>query len=483
MLFNSFEFIFIFLPVTLFFFYFFGSFGLHRIAVMSLLVASMVFYAQWNTIYLFLLLGSIFFNFSAGFFLGTQNPRTAKYILILGIAVNLALLGVFKYTNFIVDQVRWFSGPVIEPTSILLPLAISFFTFQQIAYLVDSYQGETREYNFSHYALFVMFFPQLIAGPIVHHKDLMPQFLKSERFRLNYDNFSAGVIYFTLGVFKKVVIADGLGSLVNPMYEFADKGGSLTTTDAWLALSGYGMQLYFDFSGYSEMAIGLGKMLNINLPKNFISPYKAANIIDFWRRWHITLSNFLRDYLYFPLGGNRHGKFLRFRNLFLTMLLGGIWHGAGWNFAIWGALHGFYLIINHLWRAFTLDFFSREKILYKWLSTLLTFAAVLLAWAFFRSVTLKGGLSLVQSALFMGDAGGLKASDYFASTDVWFLAFSMALAFFGKNAHEIVAFWETNKGVLMSKKKSLSWAFGLAAMFTVVIFYLNKKTEFLYFQF
>jgi len=285
--------------------------------------------------------------------------------------------------------------------NIILPLAISFFTFQQIAYLVDSYKGITKEYQFLHYALFVSFFPQLIAGPIVHHKEMLPQFARKDRFTLNANDVAIGVSIFAIGLFKKTVLADSVAVYANPVFIAADAGQTLDFFFAWGGALAYTFQLYFDFSGYSDMAIGLARIFGIVLPLNFYSPYKATNISEFWRRWHMTLSKFLRDYVYIPLGGNRHGQIRRYANLSATMLLGGLWHGAGWNFVIWGAMHGAYLSINQGWQhilGYT-GFKSEQSKLYVFSAWLITMLCVIFGWVFFRAVSLDGALSLSQSML------------------------------------------------------------------------------------
>ncbi len=343
MLFNSFSFIFLFLPITAAVFFVLGRSSKPERGLIWLTFASLFFYGWWNPAYLLLIFASILMNFGVSRALDRVGAYgTRKLLLILGISLNLGFLVYFKYMNLLVDTVNRCTGADVFLDEIVLPLAISFFTFQQIAFLVDAYRNETQEYSFIHYCLFVCFFPQLIAGPIVHHKEMLSQFMRSETFRVSSRNFAIGLSIFTIGLFKKVVLADGIAVYSTPVFTAADNGGGLIFYDAWAGNFAYAFQIYFDFSGYSDMAIGLGRLFGIKLPLNFHSPYKAASIIDFWRQWHLTLSRFLREYLYFGLGGNRYGKFKRYRNIMITMLLGGIWHGAGWNFAIWGGLQGIY---------------------------------------------------------------------------------------------------------------------------------------------
>ena len=400
MLFNTYSFIFLFLPVALLGFYWVDSVSKDEGAIRWLVLASLFFYGWWNYWYLILIILSIVFNYWFGVAIATCGSTRKKIYLIVGVGGNLVALGYFKYANFFVDNFNYLlnTDRVIEP--IILPLALSFFTFQQIAYLVDSYKGKAREYSFSHYALFVSFFPQLIAGPIVHHKEMIPQFLDKRVRRFQFDNLSIGVSIFCLGLFKKVVLADGLSSYSTSVFDFAEQGNALTVFEAWGGALSYTFQLYFDFSGYSDMAIGLARMFGIILPMNFASPYKAASIIEFWRCWHITLSRFLRDYLYIPLGGNRKGRLRRFVNLTITMLLGGLWHGASWTFVIWGGLHGLYLIANYVWRDI-LDRLGYKKEMSNYFTRssakTVTFIFVIIGWVFFRSTSLDGALNILES--------------------------------------------------------------------------------------
>ena len=352
MLFNSYPFLFIFLPITILGFFQIGRYS-RTLASLWLFSASLFFYGWWNPAYVSLLLASILFNYGVGKAVSREHARShfrrAWWILALGITADLCLLGYYKYTNFFIANVsgllnrNWHIDPVI------LPLGISFFTFTQIAFLVDAYRGDVKESNFIHYGLFVTYFPHLIAGPVLHHKEMMPQFALPVTYRPNLENFSVGLTLFTIGLFKKVILADGISPYANLVFNAADHGTKILFTEAWGGALAYTFQLYFDFSGYTDMALGISCLFGVKLPINFNSPYKAVNIIDFWRRWHITLSRFLRDYLYFPLGGNRKGPFRRYANLIATMVLGGLWHGAGWTFILWGTLHGCYLIINHAW--------------------------------------------------------------------------------------------------------------------------------------
>ncbi|HTS55101.1 MAG TPA: MBOAT family protein [Burkholderiales bacterium] len=404
MLFNSYAFILGFLPVAFFGFFLVARLG-PRLAAAWLMLASFFFYGWWNAHYVGLLLLSVVFNFGVGVAITRLAARgeggRAKLLLTAGLAADLCLLAYYKYANFFAANLGAVMGAHLDTLDIVLPLGISFFTFTQIAFLVDAYQGKAREYNFVHYGLFVSYFPHLIAGPILHHKEMMPQFEQRETYSLRWDNIAVGLTIFFIGLFKKTVLADGISKYVGPVFSAHASGTPLTLLDAWGGALAYTSQIYFDFSGYSDMAIGLSRLFGVKLPLNFDSPYKAGSIIDFWRRWHMTLSRFLRDYLYFPLGGNRKGKARRYLNLMVTMLLGGLWHGANWTFVLWGALHGAYLMLNHAFQALRP---GRGGALGHWSGRVLTFLAVVVAWVFFRSENLSSAMHVLEA---MGGAGGI----------------------------------------------------------------------------
>ncbi|MDB2682721.1 MBOAT family protein [Alphaproteobacteria bacterium] len=401
MLFNSYEFILVFLPITLAVYWLLGRMG-KRASITWLVVASLFFYGWWNPAYLGLIIGSIAVNFGLGRMMLKPPSASKRGVLILGILLNLGALGYFKYANFFVDSLNAVFDAGIGLESIILPLAISFFTFQQITYLVDVYKGEAKDYDFLHYCLFVTFFPQLIAGPIVHHKEMMPQFDADGLFNDKTRNLAIGLTIFILGLFKKAVIADEVAGFSTPVFMAAEGGFDVAFIEAWTASLSYTFQLYFDFSGYSDMAIGLACMFGIQLPLNFFSPYKATSVIDFWRRWHMTLSRFLRDYLYIPLGGNRKGPARRYVNLMITMVLGGLWHGAGWTFVLWGMLHGLYLVVNNFWRGLRGRFMSRPAgLCEQWFGRLLTFLAVVVGWVFFRAESFGSALVILKGMVGM----------------------------------------------------------------------------------
>ena len=400
MLFNSYVFIFAFFPIVFFGFFHIGKHS-HALASLWLASSSLFFYGWWDARYVGLLLGSIVFNYAGGYLIGRsiarQSVNQSKILLSGAIAINLVLLGYFKYANFFAENLNHLAGTSLPIGKVILPLGISFFTFTQIAFLVDTYQGKVKEYNFVHYALFVTYFPHLIAGPVLHHKEMMPQFAKRNVCHINWDNVSVGFTIFVLGLAKKVFIADSLADFSTPIFSVVAAGGQPMLFEAWVGALAYTLQLYFDFSAYSDMAIGLSLMFNVRLPLNFNSPYKATSIIEFWRRWHMTLSRFLCDYLYIPLGGSRNGKAQRYLNLMITMLLGGLWHGAGWTFVVWGGLHGFYLMVNHAWRGFKgkMGWGDGGK-----LATLgagaLTFLAVVVGWVFFRADSFSSAMTMLH---------------------------------------------------------------------------------------
>ena len=403
MLFNSNIFVFIFLPVTLAGFFLISSQSWHRAAVAWLLLASMIFYGWFRWQYLVLLVVLVLFNYYYGIKLARDHRRgqSSRVALTIGFAVNLLVLAYFKYTNFLLDNANAVFGTHFNIANIILPLGISFFTFQKIAYLVDAYRGEAEEYDLLDFGLFVMYFPQLIAGPIVHHKEMIPQFRRLAMSHFSAVDLAAGLTLFAIGLVKKVVIADAVVRWSDPVFALAQAGGAPSLIEAWNGALAFTFQIYFDFSGYTDMALGLALMIGVRLPLNFNSPYKATNIIEFWRCWHMTLSRFLRDYVYFPLGGNRRGKQRRYINLMATMLLGGLWHGAAWTFVVWGGLHGLYLIVNHGWVALRQGWAAqpRPAVIRIWSCRILTFLAVVFGWVFFRAEGFHTALAMVKGMI------------------------------------------------------------------------------------
>ena len=471
MLFNSFEFIFGFLPVVLLAYYFLaGKFGC-RAAKAFLICASLIFYSYWDWHNLPVLLCSIAVNMLFGHYLTQHRNKT---LLAVAVAFNLLYLGYFKYTDFVIANLNTWLPVNINLQEIVLPLGISFFTFTQTAYLVDIYRGETKEYSKEDYLLFVTIFPHLIAGPILYHGKMIPQFGEQERYKVNYENLWHGIFWFTVGLFQKVIIADKLAVYANKVFGAT---GGIVMLDAWFGSLAYTLQLYFDFCGYSEMAIGLGLMFNFNLPWNFNYPYRATSIIDFWRRWHMTLSAFLKDYLYIPLGGNRGGLTGHLRNIMITMLLGGLWHGAGWTFVLWGGLHGLFICINHLWR-------KTKIVLPKWLAWLLTFNAVNIAWIFFRAENVDKALTIIKA---LGDLSTFRLYNHFLGKFFpWFSVMYGDMASIGKGTLIIgclglacVAIRED----YFASKYNFVFVCMLAMAFVYCVLFMQGDSEFLYFGF
>lgn len=395
MLFNSYIFLLAFLPVTWAIFFLVGKYS-HIGAAFFLFLASLFFYGWWNYSYVALLLLSSLFNYGISrTILWGHNQRIKKTWLTVGVVGDLVVLCYFKYFAFLLS----IFGLTPPDHTAMLPLGISFFTFTQIAFIVDTYRQQAALTTAVHYGLFVTYFPHLIAGPLLHHKQIIPQFSSREMYSPRLENVAIGITIFVLGLAKKVLIADSLAPYVDKVF-LPSNGTLVDMGEAWLGTLGYTMQIYFDFSGYSDMAIGISRMFNVTLPANFYAPYQSLSIIDFWRRWHITLSNFLRDYLYIPLGGNRKGITRRYINVFITMLLGGLWHGAGWTFVIWGGLHGLLLMINHWWRDLV-QYFGWTSImqtkLIRFCCWVITFLSVLLCWVFFRAPTLEGSLNIIRA--------------------------------------------------------------------------------------
>ncbi|HYM03974.1 MAG TPA: MBOAT family protein [Stellaceae bacterium] len=488
MLFNSYAFILVFLPAAVLIFHGLRGYGAERGAFAFLAAASLGFYGWWDIRYLALLAVLILTNFIAARWLvqhpAARRPR-AKAVLILALAGNLAVLGYFKYANFFVDTADQLLGLNLLLGQIVLPLGISFFTFQKIALLVDAYQGKVRRLDFLDYVLFVTFFPQLIAGPIVHHSELMPQF--HERRALDASTIALALTIFVIGLAKKVLLADNLALYATPVFDAASAGVILDAATAWLGALAYTLQLYFDFSGYSEMAIGAALLFGIRLPLNFASPYKAASIIDFWHRWHMTLSRFLRDYLYIPLGGNRRGPARRYVNLFLTMLLGGLWHGAGWTFILWGALHGTYLVLNHLWRALGRRDAAPSAFALA-IGRALTFLAVLVGWVLFRADDVSSAFALLRA---MTGLDGVAASGVIDHQAAFLLIVPLLLfVWLAPNMPELTGY-DPRPGqrslrtapARLAWRPSPRWALALGSLLAASLLSLSRVSEFLYFQF
>ncbi len=482
MLFNSPLFVFVFLPLALVVFFVVALRGKNLHCVLFLGLASLVFYGYWNPKYLVLILASIGGNFALSQGICRAQGGRRRMLLALGVAFNLGLLGYFKYALFFVENAALLLGRAWSIEAIVLPLAISFFTFQQIAYLVDCWRGETSPPALARYLLFVAFFPQLIAGPIVHHYEMLPQFEKlGERPRLG--NLVAGLTIFFAGLFKKVILADGVSGYADAVFEAVAAGTAVGALEAWIGSFAFGFQIYFDFSGYSDMAIGLALMFGIRLPLNFASPYKATCIIDFWRRWHMTLSRFLREHLYFPLGGNRAGWANQMRNMMIVTLLGGLWHGADWGFVLWGGLHGVYLALNHGWRRWSPEGLRLRPTLGRGL----TLIAVIFAWVPFRAETWPETQALWLAMLGGGTQAGSAINDQ--GLALLLLAALLAVVWTLPNTQDWSGFAETEAKRLPRWalwQKTAPWAAfnaGLALAALAVMVGRPETQEFLYFQF
>ncbi len=452
MLFNSYIFILFFLPVALFLYFGLNRFRHFEAAKIVLIVMSVWFYAYFRWSYVFILMGSVLVNYliSKGMDRVQTGAPVRKGLLIFGIALNIGVIGYYKYLDFVIENIKGLFRTNFTLLHILMPLGISFFTFQQISYLVDSYRGETKGYRFTDYTLFVTYFPQLVAGPIVTHEEMIPQFANRERKKFSQEMMAKGLFFFAVGLFKKVILADTLGKGVD--WAFANPT-VLSGADVLVTSVLYTFQIYLDFSGYCDMACGIASMFNIQLPVNFNSPYKALSIGEFWKRWHMSLTRFLTKYLYIPLGGNRKGKMRTLLNVFLVFLISGLWHGASWTFILWGALHG---LAQVLYRVFGKIWDALPKLL-RWGAT---FAFVNFTWIIFRANSWQdmqtlfgtlftwkeGGISAALLQCFevieftypedhIGVLQGLKAA--FPSVYLWVLLLvTAAIIFFGKNLHE-----------------------------------------------
>lgn len=491
MLFNSYEFIFFFLPITFITYFWLNKKRLTQASKAWMVFASLFFYSWWNIIYLPLILGSILFNFSIGSTISqieniesTLNKKVSrKSILIFGLVSNILLLGYFKYMDFFITNANAVTGSSFSLMHIVLPLGISFFTFTQIAYLIDAYRNEVKEMDYLNYTLFVTFFPHLLAGPILHHKEMMPQFNSLKSKVLNYKNIASGIFLFSIGLFKKVVIADTFAQWANPGFETTH---ALNFIEAWATSWSYTFQLYFDFSGYTDMALAIALMFNIKLPINFNSPYKAITIQDFWRRWHITLSRFLRDYVYIPLGGNRVGEFRTYSNLFAVFVIGGLWHGASWMFIFWGVLHGSAIVIHRAWQQFG----QKMNTALAWFITL---NFINITWIFFRAKDWSQAKNILNGMLgYNGIIFPEKYAQYFGShinsliqfgtvfenihgspkTTMYIIGAFILTLIFKNSMEQLHNFKSTHINLLFS-----------LILFTTAVSMMSQVSEFLYFNF
>lgn len=462
-----------------------------------LILASLFFYGYWLPAYLILLFASIVFNCGWHFVLRrVANQMQSRIMLAVGIVLNLSLIAYYKYFEFLLETANQLFGAGIQVPEIILPIGISFFTFQQIGFLVDTYRDRVKPFRISDYLLFICFFPQLIAGPIVGQRDMLPQLRNKDNWSLQANNLAIGLAFFTLGLFKKTVLIDPYVPHVDIIFESAASGVPVGFIDGWVAAVGYSFQIYFDFSGYSDMAIGLAMLFGVRLPINFFSPYKSESIRQFWRRWHITLSRFLRDYLYIPLGGSRNGIVYTLCALMVTMGLGGLWHGAGWTFVIWGLLHGFYLSVNHLWVSAGIS--AKLVFIPIWirrsLFVLLTYLAVTFAWVYFRAPDLTTANIFAKAMLGMSGwhyqvdlSRGIVPLFPLYFIIVWALPNTIELFRKHNPALHYDDYIGTNHRILLNKKLSFTfsngWSIVIALAFVVAWFSMSNLSPFIYFQF
>lgn len=488
MLFNSYVFILLFLPITWCAYFLLNRFHLYKPAQTALIIASFIFYGYQDEKLCLLLLFTIVINYCLHIYLTGNNPAVMKkVVLAAGVCSNLFLLYYYKYLNFSIEIANNLFSTDFAFRDIIMPLGISFFTFQQISMLVDSSKPDMKRYGLLDYALFVSFFPQLIAGPIVLHQEIIPQFQEEEKKKINYSNMVSGLEYFILGLAKKVLVADAFARICDAGYENL---ATLNTYSAILTILAFTLQIYFDFSGYCDMAKGLGKLFNIEIPINFDSPYKAITIADFWKRWHKTLTRFLTQYLYIPLGGNRKGKWRTYRNVMIVFTLSGLWHGADWTYIIWGVLHGLMQVLYRMGKSF----FDK---LPKWLLWTATFVFVNLAWVFFRAdyskqpfylmlQLIQGGSGWCQDAMVAAlceNTVGMALLESFVSPAVlagvqqlwvviWFLLWTVVCVKL-PSSHEMVE----------KKNRSTGYFLFLAVLFVWSFFWLSQVSKFIYFNF
>ncbi len=458
MLFNSQAFVLGFLPCVLALYY--GAAGRAALRQGVLVAASLVFYGWWDVRFVPLLVGLTLANWLV--VRGFGRWRRDGW-LVAGVMLNLLVLGVCKYANFAAGSLDALLGTVHRPWSIVLPLGISFFTFQKISYLVDLRRGDRHVYGLLEFAAFVTFFPQLIAGPLVRHNEIIPQFAASPRRPAMWENLGRGTALFLIGLAKKAAVADTVAQVCDPLFARAAAGAHLSLAEAWGAAGTYALQIYFDFSGYSDMAVGLGLMFGLRLPLNFAAPYRAASIREFWRRWHITLSRFLRDYLYIPLGGNRVSGGRQAANVVATMLLGGLWHGAAWTFVAWGGLHGLALAAQSAWD-------RAGGRMPRPLGWLLTAAFVIGCWVLFRSPDFATATRVLAG---MGGANGVGRLHV---DNVGVVAGAVA----------IVLLAPTSQALALKRLRPAPWLAvpaGVALVFLLLLVGGRLPTEFIYFQF
>ncbi|MGZ3782020.1 MAG: MBOAT family O-acyltransferase [Pseudobdellovibrionaceae bacterium] len=470
MLFNSYQFLFLFLPITLLGYYLITK---KNLQLWFLFLSSVFFYAYWSTTYVFLLLFTVVLDFYVAkniYYAKSQKVR--KALLLTSITANLTILGFFKYYNFFADslngliQLSGGSNSFFPVFSLILPIGISFYTFQSMSYVIDVYRRTSDAHaHLLEFAGYVSLFPHQISGPLVRHNVIVPQLEDAKTYFFHPENFWKGCYFFTFGLAKKMMIADQIAVVVDPLVLNITGASS---AEAWVAMIGYTMQLYFDFSGYSDMAVGLGLMMNIQFPQNFNSPYKSKSITEFWQRWHMTLSSWLRDYLYISLGGNRAGTAKTYRNLLLTMAIGGLWHGANWTYVVWGVFHGGLLAIERFFKD------RGWKVGSSFLSYVFTFFFVCIGWVFFRAPSVDLAFTWLKKIFLLSETINwdialipAKHKDRFFAA----LIIGILVSFFAKNT------WER-------KFTPTIWRAGVLALLLVVgLMFMGEESPFLYFQF
>ena len=496
MLFNEQSFLFYFLPAVVVGLLVF-RFKSVDLTSWWIILASFFFYGFHGWQHLPLLILSILINYGLGFGIEKRAmSRSGYYLLILGITCNLLVLAIYKYADFITSNFH-----LEYSLNLTLPLAISFFTFQQIAYLVDVRKGKVTTPSFTHYCTFISFFPQLIAGPIVRCQQMIPQLQKGALGRLSSKSFWSGICLFSIGLFKKSCLADGIRPLVDEIFSVSSDGISLSLAEAWVAVLSFGLQIYFDFSAYSEMALGLGLMLGLRLPLNFNSPYKALNIVDFWRRWHITLSEFLRDYLYKPLGGNRLGVNRGVFNVMLVMILGGLWHGAGWTFIMWGFIHGCMIGIYHFFRGLSQNKAPKNStLLGNLLASFVTFVVVNVAWVFFRSEKMDSAFGMIKSLIGLNGISLPRSFEFLPigklvsftglfpnqAIDLGLLVFLpvlLVIVWFAPNAYQLLGLNPKEDSDIAMPSLKIIFLCGLLFFFGIKVSFETLSYDFIYFRF
>jgi D-alanyl-lipoteichoic acid acyltransferase DltB (MBOAT superfamily) len=480
--FNSFQFLFVFLPLTLIAVYTARLVANPRYIVVILIIASLIFYAQSSVLYLGLFLALMLVNYACARAIaaqGTERPAK-RALLILGCTTNVLVLVYFKYRGFVAANLNEAFGAGFKLESFVIPLGISFFIFQKIAFLADAYEGKIKKFDLPDYLLFVSFFPQLIAGPIVHYGDMQPQFDRTPWASIKAADFVKAISFITIGLFKKVALADNVAQYADIAFNAAATGTVPTFADAWIGVLAFALQIYFDFSGYSDMAIGLAALFGVRLPVNFASPYKSLSVIEFWRRWHITLSQFLRDYLYVPLGGNRKGERRRYFNIIITMSLGGLWHGAAWTFVAWGILHGAFLIANHAWRTLCTRAPKMARLnaspAMVPISWALTFVAVAFAWCLFRAPSFEAAMKIAGAMAYAASDG----TAAFGWHETFFIAAGLGWVMFLPNSQQFVDHLLIQDGLPLALVGAGQSLLFLSSLYFIMV---HQYEKFIYFMF